>query len=96
MIKIIAKNYISSNHIEEFLELAQNLVNASREESGCLSYTLYQDIKEANVFVFIEEWKDELSIAAHNKTEHFTTIVPKLQELCYKDGEVNLYQEIWR
>ena len=28
-----------------------------------------------------ETWKDEASLAAHEKASHFTTLVPKIQEL---------------
>ena len=31
---------------------------------------------------------------SHNKSEHFTGIVPKLGQLCAREGEVELFVEI--
>ena len=36
----------------------------------------------------MEFWKDQAAIDFHNATEHFTTLLPKLAELC--DGEIGI------
>ncbi len=44
MIKVIAKNFIREDKINEFLESANKLVEASLKEEGCINYELYHDI----------------------------------------------------
>lgn len=94
VITIVAKSTIKAGKKEEYLNLIEELILKSREEKGCISYNLYEDIKNPNVMTFIEEWEDEDAISAHNATIHYTTIVPKLRELREGNGEVSLYRMI--
>ena len=94
MITIVAKNTIKQSKVVEFKLLAEKLINESRKEIGCISYNLYEDSNNCNILTFIEEWKSEEAINAHNKSEHFTSIVPKFAD--FKDGpsQINLYIKI--
>jgi quinol monooxygenase YgiN len=91
MITIIAKNIIKPGMAENFKIAARQLVEASRKETGCVSYDLCEDIYDSNILTFIECWKDETAIEKHNQSEHFTRIVPQLG--AFRDGsEVNSYR----
>ncbi|MBX4260149.1 antibiotic biosynthesis monooxygenase [Clostridium estertheticum] len=94
MITIVAKNSIKQGKTEEFKNLAEKLVNESRKEKGNVSYTLYQDANDNNIFTFIEEWENEGIIKSHNASVHFTSIVPKFADLIEKKSEINLYKKI--
>lgn len=94
MINIVAKNIVKGGKIEEFKALALKLIKESRKEEGCIEYNLYEDIKNSNILTFIEKWKDEEAINLHNKSEHFTSIVPKLGELLKADSDVALYKSV--
>ena len=94
MIKIVSKNVIKDEKKEDFIKLAKELVEKSRQEEGCLSYGLFQDINNDSVFTFIEEWKDQKAIETHNKSEHFTRIIPLLVEFRVGERELNLYKEV--
>ena len=93
MIKIVAKNTVSSENKSKFIEIANELIAKSRKESGCISYNLYESV-DGKYLTFIEEWKDEKAIESHNNSEHFKAIVPKLGELTSKDMDVTLYKEV--
>lgn len=94
MITIVARNSIKQGKAEEFKNLAEQLINESRKEKGNVSYNLYQDAKEDNVFTFIEEWENEDIIKSHNSSKHFTSIVPKFADLIAKKSEINLYKKV--
>ena len=94
MIKIVAKSVIKDEERESYLQLTKELIEKSRQEEGYISYGLFQDIKDNSIFTFIEEWKDQNAIDLHNKTEHFTRIVPLLANFRIGKGEVNLYKEV--
>lgn len=94
MIKIVSKSVIKDEKREDYLKLAKELVEKSRQEQGCISYGLFQDINDESVFTFIEEWQDQKAIELHNKSEHFTRIVPLLGGFRIGKGELNLYKEV--
>jgi quinol monooxygenase YgiN len=94
MINIIAKNYIAEGKADEFKALAKPLIAASREEEGCVSYSLFEDIHDKNILTFIEEWKSIEAIQIHNNSPHFTSIVPTLGPLTAKPSDVNLYEVV--
>ena len=94
MITIVAKNTIKIGKTEAFQDLADKLINESRKEKGNVSYNLYQDAKDDNIFTFIEEWENEDIIKSHNNSKHFTSIVPKFLDLQEKKSEINLYKKV--
>ena len=94
MIVIVAKNYIAEGKAEEFKALAKPLIAASRNEEGCISYSLFEDIHDKNILTFIEEWESVEAIQMHNNTPHFTSTVPKFGPLTAKPSEVNLYEAV--
>jgi quinol monooxygenase YgiN len=94
MIKIVAKSVLKDGQKEAYLKLVKELIEKSRQEAGCISYSLFQDINDDSVVTFIEEWKDQEAINLHNNSEHFKRIVPLLGDLRIGNGEVNLYKEI--
>lgn len=93
MITIVAQNTVAADKIDQFKQIAAELVAESRKESGNVSYSLYQDINNPEILSFIEVWKDQAAIDAHNRSPHFTGIVPRLGEL-RTDSEVHLYSEL--
>lgn len=95
MLKIISKNVVKEGKVDEFKNLAKELVNESLKEEGCISYSLNEDINNKNVLTFIEEWKDKEAIEVHNSSEHFTSIVPKLKGLKEDGSELNIYEIVF-
>lgn len=93
MIVIIAKSTIKKEHLDEYKNLVRELVDKSQKEEGNISYLLHQDIKNPQNFVIIEKWKDQEAIDFHNKSEHFTRIVPMLGKL-REFSEVSFYEEV--
>ena len=94
MIKIVAKNYVKPECVQAFKDTAKELIEKSRAEEGNIFYTLNVSVNDPSTLVFIENWKDQAAIEFHNKSEHFTGIVPKLGQLCAREGEVELFVEI--
>jgi len=94
MIIIVAKSTIKPGTKEDYKVLAEELKRESRKEEGCISYNLYGDINNSNIFTFIEEWKNEEAIQLHRESKHYTNIIPKLSELREGKSEINLYKLI--
>ena len=96
MIRIVAKSVIKDDKIETYIQLVKELIEKSRQEQGCISYGLFQDINNPSIITFIEDWQDQEAIDLHNNSEHFKRIVPLLGDLKVSKGEVNLYKEVYR
>ena len=94
MIKIIARRLVREDCIEEYLRMTPELVAASQAEAGCITYTLNRCVENPRLFSFIEIWKDQAAIEAHNASEHFTRIVPQLASLVEINYPVEHYTEL--
>ncbi len=95
MITIIAERFVKEEHLEQFLENAALLVEASRQEEGNLSYDLLEDLEDPCHLTYVERWEDEKAIAYHNASPHFTHFVPLLATFCAKKGPVTMYKEVF-
>ena len=94
MIKIVATSVIKDEKREEYIQLVKELIEKSKQEQGCISYGLFQDINDPSIITFIEDWQDQKSIELHRNSEHFKRIVPLLADFRVSKGEVNLYKEV--
>ena len=94
MINIVAKMFVKPELIDAFKAEAKELVEKSRAEEGNVSYSLNQSADDPNTLAFIEFWKDQDAISFHNATAHFTTILPKLADMCGSAPEIALFSEI--
>jgi quinol monooxygenase YgiN len=96
MIKIIVRNRIRKGRKAEFLALVKELVEESRREEGNMAYGLWQDRSDPDILTFVEDWKDQVAIDAHNATEHFQRIVPQMRELAdAEQREARYYVQVF-
>lgn len=86
MLKIIAEDFIHPEHIDKVMPLYAELVRLSKQEAQCIAYDLFVDQKEPGHFVFIEEWPDQAALDLHCKTEHFTRLVPQIDQYRRAEG----------
>ncbi len=96
MIKVVAKQWIKEDKLEEYLALAKKLVEeTNKTDTGCISYALHQDISDPLIITMLEEWEDQASIDKHLSSKHFLETAPKLDELCSKQVELNMYKKLF-
>ncbi|MCC8019493.1 MAG: antibiotic biosynthesis monooxygenase [Rikenellaceae bacterium] len=81
MITVIAKAVLKEGTKEQFKEVTRNLVDGSRKETGNISYDLYEDMDDSSVMCFIEVWRDEAAIEAHNASGHFRDGIAAIKPL---------------
>lgn len=94
MIIITAKCILKDNKKEEFIKVAQEMIEETNKEVGCISYDLYEDINDENIVTFIEEWESREAIERHNNSEHVKRIVPVFNELRVEKPTINLYEKV--
>ncbi|NDR53146.1 putative quinol monooxygenase [Actinomyces sp. 565] len=92
MIRIIATFPVRPDAVDEFTAKARQLVEASRAESGNVSYELLRARDDATTLTFLETWADDTAIEAHNASAHFTTLIPQLIALTTSDPAIVQYE----
>lgn len=65
----------------EFVALAQELVEKSRADEGCVAYGIFFSCTDPLVGMICETWRDQAALDLHAQAEHFTRIVPQLKAL---------------
>lgn len=94
VIKVVAKNYIKREKLEEFIILASQLVkDTNSKDKGCIAYDVFQDITDSQIFTFIEEWEDKEALDQHMIADHFKEAAAKFKDLVEKPGDINLYKK---
>jgi len=56
MVVVVGRVGTDAEKREALVRIGQAVAVASREETGCISYRLYEDTELENEFVFLEEW----------------------------------------
>ena len=92
MISIIAKFTVNDRQESRFLPLMKKLIEASTAEEGCVEYALQKHTEKPNAYCLIEKWKDQQAVDTHNKSIHFTTIVPELLKVA--TVEIDVYETV--
>lgn len=81
MIRLNVFIQVSEDKRTALLEAAKELVKESLKDAGCIAYDIFESATRNDVLMICETWSDEASLDAHSKSTHFTTLVPKMQEL---------------
>ncbi len=89
MIKIIAQFHFKETEINNAVNLAKELVEASRKEEGCVQYDLLQSESDSALLVILETWASAEVLDVHSASEHFTRIVPQLSAMCTQSPAVD-------
>lgn len=95
MIKIVSSRVVKEDCVEQFLAIARELVEASCAEEGNIEYTLNRSTQDPRKYCFLEKWRDQDALDAHNNSEHFQRLVPQMRTLAEEGtSNLDLYTEV--
>lgn len=66
---------------EEINALCKELVEKSLKDNGNVAYDYFVSGTRDEVMMICETWQNEEVLKAHMATEHFTSLVPKIEAL---------------
>lgn len=66
---------------EELNALCEELVEKSLKDNGNVAYDYFVSGTRNGVMMICETWQNEEVLKAHMATDHFTTLVPKMEAL---------------
>lgn len=76
---VVARVVAKKEWLDEVRGELLGLVPPTREEAGCLGYTLHQDNDDPSVFIFYETWESEEALARHMNAPHFTAYISAVE-----------------
>jgi len=88
MIMVTAKITAKPDEKDEIISKAQDLIDSSRFEPGCISYNLYASTEEENVLLMLEQWENQEVLQLHMQTEHFKAFNASIENIL--ENEVNI------
>ncbi len=88
--KVIARLFIKKDSFNVFKKYADELIQKSKNEPGCLVYHLLQDVFKEDEFVFIEEYKNGDALDAHFKSLYLNRFINDIQALQSKEMIVEI------
>jgi len=78
----ITMNAIPDKHLE-ITQTLLSMIEPTEKEMGCISYSIFCDIKDKNRFCLLEEWKTRKDLGHHIASHRFGVLLgtkPLLRE----------------
>lgn len=72
---VVAKVVAKKEAVESVKGELLKLVAPTREEDGCIDYTLHQDNDHPAVFIFHENWESAACLEKHMNSDHFKAYI---------------------
>ena len=81
MVCVLATLKVKEDKTEDFEKIFKNLSEDVRSnEEGNIFYQVAKDRENENTYLVLEHYKDQESVDAHGKSDHFRTAGAKLSE----------------
>ena len=93
-LRVIARVKARPDKVNELLSLLSSLVEPTRKEPGCLSYTLLQNNQDPTDLTLVEEWKNNAALESHFATKHFKDAMTKVPNLVAAEPDVRRYHVV--
>ncbi len=77
---------------DEAIAAARPVVEATRQEPGCISYTITADLTDPGLFNIFEEWASGESLEAHFATPHMASFQAAMAGLGILEVAVQRYE----
>jgi len=67
---------------KEVLQTLLSMIEPPEKEKGCLSYDIFYDIGDKNVFNLISEWETRQHLDHHMRSDRFSVLLGTKSLLC--------------
>lgn len=91
MIMVTAKITAKPGEKDKIVSKAQNLIQFTRLESGCISYNLYNGTEDNNTLLMLEKWENQDVLNLHMQTEHFKAFNTAVENILAKEVDITVY-----
>jgi Uncharacterized conserved protein len=88
---VTAKITAKPGEKNKIVSKAQNLIQSTRLESGCISYNLYNETENNNTLLMLEKWENQDVLNLHMQTEHFKAFNTAIGNILAKEVDIAIY-----
>ncbi|MDR2914335.1 MAG: antibiotic biosynthesis monooxygenase [Tannerella sp.] len=88
---IVARAVVKDGKEAAFIDAAKAVVEATRKEPGCFSYTLYQSPMAPASFIFYEEYEDDAAIDTHANSDHFKVFARAISDILAEELDIQKF-----
>lgn len=93
-IHVVARLTARPETVAELQALLLGLIEPTRQESGCLRYTLLRNTADPTDFTFVEEWSEETALEAHFTTPHLQAALARAPALLAAPPDIRRYADL--
>lgn len=91
MLVAYPKFRIRQDHLDTYREAAKELITDSLLEPGVVSYGVFEDISDSDVFVHVEVYDDQEAFDAHVASAHVGRFLDTLNTARHPDPEIHIF-----
>jgi quinol monooxygenase YgiN len=92
MLVIAGAIRIDPSNRDAAVEAAIEMMEATRKESGCISYTFSADLADPGAFRIFEEWESQEALDAHFAAPHMAKFQKQVGGLGVREMKVQRYE----
>ena len=82
---------VPAENLEAFRPHMLAMLEASRAENGCITYSYAEDVAEPGLIRVFEAWRDQAALDAHFQTAHMATWRSHWPTFGVSDRRLNAY-----
>ncbi len=76
---------------DDAIAAVAKVMDATRAEDGCVTYTFSADVSDPGRFWLQEQWRDQASIDAHMNQPHLAELMAAMGELGVTSAEITTW-----
>lgn len=95
MIVIIARTMLKEGGKQDFIAASRDLAEKTRQEEGCVSYEVYEDLTKRAGMIIFEKWRDQACLDAHLTTAHYLAWKEAAGAFRHGGPELTHYRQVW-
>ena len=78
LVRINGVMTVDEGHRDSLMMLIREMVELSRQDTGCIHYEYYEKASVPNQLLLIETWMSREALEEHTATSHFRRLVPQI------------------
>jgi quinol monooxygenase YgiN len=94
VIHVMARLVFKPEFATQARDILAKVVVASRQETGCRLYQLYQQADAPHVFQTVEQWTDQAAADGHMKTPHIGAAIAAAAQMFAAPPEIVQFNKV--
>lgn len=90
-LKIVALMTVQEGKIEQFYQLADELIAETRKEVGTVTYKLFKSTENDNEVLFFEEYADKEAMQQHSQSSHLKKFMQAVKPLLVSEPRLEIF-----